>query len=311
MAASSNAIILAPNYRLMPTASGADILSDVSDFWAWFRASCYPPPSSRIASSPIPNLDPTRLVISGDSAGGFLALYSWLRYTSGISIRALYLAYPMVAHYHWAQAKRTHGEPFDILYRGCTLSTTQSLAFEADLVSWLACRRANGDVPAVSARTPPHGSPFNTHLGITGRWKNHFQGGKGVMDIPELVKDMMAKGEMPESLPEMHWHHGWDDVQCEYTDTEKLMVELGKWYEGKSDRLCLTKVKTLGGALVSGPVGHGYDHDLEVSWEKDDDEEEEQEEEKAKKKGKGLDWLESTVEKVRRAWSVDWKESEG
>ena len=60
LASSCNAIILAPNYRLMPTASGSAILSDVSSFWNWFRASCYPSSISQTSisfnsSDPIPS----------------------------------------------------------------------------------------------------------------------------------------------------------------------------------------------------------------------------------------------------------------
>ncbi|CAG8050110.1 unnamed protein product [Penicillium olsonii] len=92
-ALSKNAVILAPNYRLLPEASGKDILEDLDDFWRWLRSPKFVEVIKAASSQQItPDLD-TVLVV-GESAGGFLAMHLALSYPS--EIRALIGAYPML-----------------------------------------------------------------------------------------------------------------------------------------------------------------------------------------------------------------------
>ncbi|KAL5585693.1 hypothetical protein FOVSG1_013385 [Fusarium oxysporum f. sp. vasinfectum] len=72
-AESEGAIIVSPDYRLIPEATGTDVLTDVEDFWDWVRDS-FPAKVSGISSGL--SLDLSRLAVTGESAGGFLSLQS-------------------------------------------------------------------------------------------------------------------------------------------------------------------------------------------------------------------------------------------
>ncbi|ETS84817.1 hypothetical protein PFICI_02842 [Pestalotiopsis fici W106-1] len=71
LALKHNAIVVTPNYRLLPESNGADIMQDMDDFWTWVtrelvtfvQGQC---PKVR------PNLD--QLMTAGESAGGYLSI---------------------------------------------------------------------------------------------------------------------------------------------------------------------------------------------------------------------------------------------
>ncbi|EAU36119.1 predicted protein [Aspergillus terreus NIH2624] len=87
-----NAIIISGNYRLMPEATGLQILQDVEDLWTYIHS---PTLASVLYSRPIPiELDLDRLIVAGDSAGGLLSAYLALSHPD--NIRAGILAYPML-----------------------------------------------------------------------------------------------------------------------------------------------------------------------------------------------------------------------
>ncbi|KAJ1555933.1 hypothetical protein HK405_010328 [Cladochytrium tenue] len=137
LALQQDAVIVAPNYRLLPESSGADVLEDLRDFWRWVAAAPdreeeveaaaeeggtgihrdrrhrLPSQSLRahvIAAHPNAQLDLTRVVAVGQSAGGYLALQSaltvgrWFRADSDTTtttttreftgLRAVIAAYP-------------------------------------------------------------------------------------------------------------------------------------------------------------------------------------------------------------------------
>ncbi|GKZ20109.1 hypothetical protein AbraIFM66951_008171 [Aspergillus brasiliensis] len=87
------AVIVCPNYRLMPEANGLDIYDDVEDFWTWLHT---PVIHEILAAHQTPtDLDLTRIILAGDSAGGLLSIN--LALSHGDSIRAAIATYPPVA----------------------------------------------------------------------------------------------------------------------------------------------------------------------------------------------------------------------
>jgi acetyl esterase/lipase len=89
----NNAVIVTPNYRLLPESNGADILQDIADFWKWFRNDL---PTFVASVAPDVQLDYEHLLLSGESAGGFIALLSSIqRQKHGIHPRAVLVEYPM------------------------------------------------------------------------------------------------------------------------------------------------------------------------------------------------------------------------
>ncbi|RAL63511.1 hypothetical protein DID88_003931 [Monilinia fructigena] len=57
LAIQKSAIILAPNYRLLPESSASETVSDISTFWDWLRSPLFPPPSP--LTSPPPSTTPS------------------------------------------------------------------------------------------------------------------------------------------------------------------------------------------------------------------------------------------------------------
>lgn len=93
----NNAITVLPNYRLVPEASGADILEDLADFWTWFNNKGV---DKYLTSQNVnADLDYEHVLVSGDSAGGYMALQSGLTRPKG-EIEAILAQYPMTNVLH-------------------------------------------------------------------------------------------------------------------------------------------------------------------------------------------------------------------
>ncbi|KAF5005122.1 hypothetical protein FDECE_8442 [Fusarium decemcellulare] len=95
-----DAIIISPNYRLLPEVKGRDIMEDMANFWSWVQSGG---PVRHLASVGRSNVDMnlSHTLLVGESAGGYLALQSvFSGFTRPQAIIALY---PMVdmqsAHY--------------------------------------------------------------------------------------------------------------------------------------------------------------------------------------------------------------------
>ena len=86
------AVIVSPNYRLMPESTSSEIYDDVDDFWKWLHS---PALTELLANhTTATEIDLTRILTTGDSAGGLLSLYLALTYPS--QIRASTAGYPWV-----------------------------------------------------------------------------------------------------------------------------------------------------------------------------------------------------------------------
>lgn len=90
-AASASAIIVSPDHRLLPSATVPDILSDLEDLWEWAHQSL---PSVLASRAPQHFVDLDRILLEGNSAGGFNAAHLALSHSAGV--RAAILVYPMV-----------------------------------------------------------------------------------------------------------------------------------------------------------------------------------------------------------------------
>jgi acetyl esterase/lipase len=67
LAVAKSAIIVSPNYRLLPESSGLDILDDLNTFWKWLHSDM----RDVLKTSGTPGLkgDLNRIITEGDSAG--------------------------------------------------------------------------------------------------------------------------------------------------------------------------------------------------------------------------------------------------
>jgi acetyl esterase/lipase len=90
LAINENAIIISPNYRLLPSVTSTQIYEDIEDFWTWVHSSAL---TDLLAAHSTPTeADLTRILSAGESAGGLLSIYLALAH----EIRACTAAYPCV-----------------------------------------------------------------------------------------------------------------------------------------------------------------------------------------------------------------------
>ncbi|GLA28126.1 hypothetical protein CBS147320_8371 [Aspergillus niger] len=87
-----SAIIVSPNYRLLPESSVLDVLEDVEDHWQWMHQSL--PSLLQRETNGTVKADLSRIMTIGDSAGGYLSLHMGLSHPD--EIRAVNAVYPMV-----------------------------------------------------------------------------------------------------------------------------------------------------------------------------------------------------------------------
>ncbi|KAK3623898.1 hypothetical protein LTR56_021354 [Elasticomyces elasticus] len=104
-----NAIAITVDYRLVPEASGAEILEDVKDFYSWLAT---PGNLARQLPAGI-EADLDNLLVTGESAGGYL---SFMSATLGLpAIKAVVMHYPMLDlradHYTKAYEKHIFDPP--------------------------------------------------------------------------------------------------------------------------------------------------------------------------------------------------------
>ncbi len=123
-----DAIIVSPDYRLLPEATAEELLDDLDDFWAWLSSdlpSVVRDVSAKAAGAETGlEVDLGRVIVHGESAGGYCAIQMVLSnfkpQTQDLGsttprIRALIPVYPMCdfRHRHWTEAylKDINGAP--------------------------------------------------------------------------------------------------------------------------------------------------------------------------------------------------------
>ncbi|KAG7407191.1 hypothetical protein Forpe1208_v012562 [Fusarium oxysporum f. sp. rapae] len=105
-----DAVIISPNYRLLPEAKGRDIIDDMASFWAWVSSGGPSRHLAKIRDQKL-QLNLSRTLLVGESAGGYLALQSVL--SGYVRPRAIIASYPMVdmkaAHFTESYIKSING----------------------------------------------------------------------------------------------------------------------------------------------------------------------------------------------------------
>ncbi|CAN8097035.1 unnamed protein product [Discula destructiva] len=71
LALDHDAIIVTPDYRLLPESNGTDILSDVAHFWVWMQRDL----ERFMEREKLPRPDISNVLCCGESSGGFISVY--------------------------------------------------------------------------------------------------------------------------------------------------------------------------------------------------------------------------------------------
>lgn len=223
--------MVSPNYRLVPEHSGADILTDLAEFWRWVHGGGL---TSYLASQGVDlELDFERILASGDSAGGYMALMSGLLQSKG-SIKAVLAQYPMT----------------DSLRREKSELFVNIPAPKEHLLNEHLEKVKPGVV--VSSCVPPKRMDLSYVLSAYGRYLEFFGGDKSMWPL-YLVDEKKW-------LPPTWIHHGSVDTA--------VSVEDSKAFVGKCEAIGGLEVRL---QIVEGE-DHGFDtgaKEDELSWLKE------------------------------------------
>ncbi|KAK9323822.1 Alpha/Beta hydrolase protein [Lipomyces orientalis] len=224
-----SAIIVAPDYRLIPESTGADINADVADFWTWVHRDL---PSFLYSLGSGISVDTEKVLVVGESAGGYLAIQSAL---SQPCISAAIAAYPMID---------LKSDFFSKAFEKPIMGSAMLPATVID--EHLADMKPN---QIVSSAEPPTRGELAFAIVQQGRFTDFFGNGP-----PALFP--MEQLELIQSVPPLFIFHGRDDTAVPVEESESFVAKL-------KTRLPESKV-----LLVLEPGEHAFDSTatLETPW---------------------------------------------
>ena len=231
----NGAIIVSADYRLMPEANGADILTDISDLWKWVHTDL----QSFISRSatPAPQIDLAHVLVVGDSSGGWLAMQSAITQPAG-SIKAVIGLYPQLDmrddFYNTKFEKQLLGTPM----------------LPSDIVDEHVKAMAPGAV--VTSVYLPSRLDIACSMVQNGRVVEFLGEAKELFPI-----EMVA---LVDSMPAVLIAHGSEDTVVPVAGSERFVEALKKRLPGSAVRLDVR------------PGDHGFDGDatMEEEWLKKD-----------------------------------------
>jgi len=204
----NKAIAVLPNYRLAPEHTGNDILEDVADFWTWLRSSL----SDYIASKEkAMHPDLSKVLVTGDSAGGWCALQSILSQPQ-FTFTACLLQYPVTNAFPTSPDYIVFGE---------------AIPRSEVLDEFLA-----GIVPGtiISSVTPPARDWVSAMLRAYGRWGEFFGKDKHLMpdtrldDAKFFVSTYIVHGR-DDTVVHVKWSHAFvEKVKRLFPETRLKLV---------------------------------------------------------------------------------------
>ncbi|KAK5112007.1 hypothetical protein LTR62_004541 [Meristemomyces frigidus] len=198
-----SAIVITPDYRLLPEANGADILEDLRTFYAWLLE-----PGNLASHLPEGvEADMENLLVTGESAGGWLAWQSALHQRSRTA--AVIMHYPVIdlrdPHYTAAGPKQ--------LFPGAPAELPPQI-----LANYLSKLKGGEVVPNDPGTTR---SPLVLSIAQQGRMPEFFGTERGLYPLEQV-----ADGAVTSSLPPMWILHGRDDTAVPVSGTEKMVEAL-------------------------------------------------------------------------------------
>ncbi|MCJ1251764.1 hypothetical protein MMC30_009002 [Trapelia coarctata] len=236
LATAHSAIIVSADYRLLPEATGQDILTDIADLWTWIHNDLRPYLST-VSPSPTLEADLSRILVAGDSAGAYLAIQSAITQPAG-SIKTLVGLYPQLdmrsAFYTTKYEKSIFGMPM----------------LPTDLVDKHIAATEPGTV--VTSAIPPSRIDLACAMVQNGRMLE-FLGDDRVLFPVEMVKEV-------ESMPPTLILHGRDDSAVPVEGSERFVEA----FKGKHPETPVW--------LNVQPGDHGFDGEatLETEWLRED-----------------------------------------
>ncbi|KAG7404831.1 hypothetical protein LZL87_008952 [Fusarium oxysporum] len=197
----NNSIVVSCDYRLIPESNGIEILEDIEDVWSWVQISL----SEAIGTmtNGKSRADLGRVLLAGESAGGYLALQLALRHPT--VFRAVIASYPMIDmrsdHFCKAYPKRMGQYP----------------QIEYELVSQHLKKLPDGSQPSTRAIS-------NLPIAMVqhGRYTSFFGDHRSLFPIEQLEDNPQLAVE----LPFIWLHHGNHDSEVPIEGSRKFVAKL-------------------------------------------------------------------------------------
>ncbi|KAJ7583890.1 Alpha/Beta hydrolase protein [Mycena floridula] len=230
-----SAIIVAADYRLLPEAKGKDLLEDLDDLWKWLHKDF---PTFLAESAPGFSPDLTKILSTGESAGGYMAIQLALSQSTG-AIRGIIAAYPMTDMASDFYTKRE--KPANYMMGDPPVP-------ESVIDEHLASMAPKA---VVSSAKPPLRGQLALAIRQHGRWLEFFG------TEPELFP--FERIEYISAIPPMLILHGIEDSAVPVEHSRRFVDKVKKFLPD-------AKVE-----LVTVPGEHGFDKDanLEMPWLKE------------------------------------------
>lgn len=207
----NTAITVLPNYRLTPEHTGNDILEDLADFWKWINGGGL---TDFFASQKLAiEVDFEHMLVSGDSAGGYMALMSGISMPRG-AIKAIIAQYPMTNY-----LRCDPDAPFKV-------DPKPPLSLVDEHIASI----TPGTV--ISSATPPARMELSFALAAYGRYNEFFGTGKHLWPITAI--------EEAEHFPPTLIIHGEQDTAVSIEDSRAFVKKAGEVVPGAEIKFAMT-----------------------------------------------------------------------
>ncbi|KAF7194560.1 putative carboxylesterase M8 [Pseudocercospora fuligena] len=198
LALQHSAIIISPDYRLMPESKGVDILQDARDFYIWLFNN-----ASQILPTGI-DVDLAKILVTGESAGGWLALQAGFLIPDRVAA--------IISHYPMVDMRSPH---FTEKYEKQLMDTPQ---IDPQVLDDYVAKIEPGSI--VTSRNPPDGPEFVAIMFQQGSFPKYFGTEKELYPLEML--------ENATSFPPTWLIHGTKDSMVPVASTEKFASALKK-----------------------------------------------------------------------------------
>ncbi|KXS98003.1 hypothetical protein AC578_8761 [Pseudocercospora eumusae] len=193
-----SAIVISPDYRLMPESKGVDILQDARDFYTWLFKNASQTLPSGIDS------DLSKILVTGESAGGWLALQAGFLVPDRVAA--------IISHYPMVDMRSPH---FTQNYEKQLMDTPQ---IDPRTLDDYVAKIKPGSI--VTSRNPPDGSKFVAIMLQQGSFPKYFGTEQDLYPLEML--------EEATSFPPTWLIHGTKDSMVPVASSEKFAAALRK-----------------------------------------------------------------------------------